>query len=119
MSTSTQPPSILDILLQIIEQALHLLQKARPILNQLRNNEQVLEALRLSQDLYAKLPESISLTMTVAVIFLSSLMVFRVGKSMIGMLVAVIQLAVVALVGFVVWKLKEPLGAWLEQAMNQ
>ncbi len=119
MSTSTQPPSILDILLQVIEQAFQLLQKVRPIVDQLRSNEQVIQALKLTQDLYAQLPESVSLAMTVAAIFLSSLMVFRVGRSFIGFLVTLIQLAVMGLVAFVAWQLRDPLIAWLDQVLNQ
>lgn len=119
MSTSTQPPSILDVLMQIIEYALQFLQKIRPIINQLRSNEQILLLLNMAQDLYSQLPESVSLAMTVAAIFFSSLMVFRVGRSLIGFLVTLIQLAFVALVAFIAWQLRDPLSAWLDQVLNQ
>jgi hypothetical protein len=112
-------PTILDILLQFLEQSLHILQQARPILQQLRNNEQVQQALKIGQDLYSQLPESVSLALTVAVIFVSSLMAFKVGRSVVGLLITLIQVAVVVLVAVVVWKLRDPLGMWLEQFLNQ
>lgn len=119
MTTSTQPPSILDILLQLTDHLLQLLQKIRPIIHQLRSNEQIIQVLQMAQELYSQLPESVSLSLTVAVIFLSSLMVFRVGRSLIGLLITLIQLAVVGVVAFVVWKLRDPLSVWLDQVLNQ
>ena len=116
MSTST---SIIDILLQFLEQSSNLIHQLRPILHQAKNKEQVLKLVNLGQDAFSRLPESVSMALTVAVIFVSSLMVFRVGKSLIGVLVAGIQLVFIVAVAFVIWKLRDPLGIWLEQVLNQ
>lgn len=78
-----------------------------------------MQLVQIAQDLYYQLPESVSLALTVSVIFLSSLMVFRVGRSLLSLLITLIQVTVVILVAAVVWKLRDPIGMWLEQVLNQ
>lgn len=118
-SSSSSTPTVFDILLQFMEQAVHFLQRVRPYIIQLKNDALVLQLLKTSQSIYSQLPESVSLALTVSLIFLSSLMVFKVGRSVIGLLVTLVQMAIVFLVVAVVWKLRDPLGVWLEQILNQ
>ena len=118
-SGNNQFQTVLDLLFQLTEQSLHLLQKVRPLIHQLSTNEQLQELLQMAKGIYGQLPESLSLALTVVVIFFSSLLVFRVGKSLISALVTLIQLAIVLLVVFIVWKLRDPLSIWLEQILNQ
>ena len=116
---TSQLQTVLDLFLQLTEQSLNLIQRTRPLIQQLRTNEQLQQFLKMANEIYTKLPESVSLALTVAVIFISSLMVFRIGKSLISALVTAIQVAIVLLVAFVVWKLRDPLSLWLEQILNQ
>ena len=118
-TSSTATPTVFDILLQFIEQAVQFLHQARPLLIQLKNNALILQLLKTGQDIYSQLPESVSLALTVSVIFLSSLMAFKVGRSAIGLIITFIQLAVIFLIVAVVWKLRDPLVVWLEQFLNQ
>jgi hypothetical protein len=115
---ASSSPTIIDILFQFIEQSSLLLNQLRPILFHIKNNSQIMSMVHLLQAQMAQLPESVSLLLTVFVIFLSSVMILRVGKSLLSVLVTVIQVLIVALVSFVVWKLREPLGAWLEQLIS-
>lgn len=117
--------TIIDILFQFIEQSSLLLNQLRPFLFQInffllqiKNNSQIMSMVHLLQAQMAQLPESVSLLLTVFVVFLSSVMILRVGKSLLSVLVTVIQVLIVALVSFGVWKLREPLGAWLEQLIS-
>ena len=116
---TSQLQTVLDLFLQLTEQSLNIIQRTRPLIQQLRTNEQLQQFLKMANEIYTKLPESVSLALTVAVIFISSLMVFRIGKSLISALVTAIQVAIVLLVAFVVWKLRDPLSLWLEQILNQ
>jgi Na+-transporting NADH:ubiquinone oxidoreductase subunit NqrD len=115
--TTSSAPTVFDILLQFIEQAVQFLLQARPYLIQLKNNPLILQLIGTVQSVYSQLPESVSLALTVSLIFISSLMVFKVGRSVIGLIVILIQLAIIFSVAVVVWKLRDPLGAWLEQIL--
>lgn len=117
MTTSSSAPTAFDILLQFIEQAVQFLLQARPHLIQLKHNPLILQLIKTIQSFYSQLPESVSLALTVSLIFLSSLLVFKVGRSVIGLIVTLIQLAIIFSVAVVVWKLRDPLGAWLEQIL--
>ena len=118
-NSNNQFQTVLDLLLQLTEHSLNLLQKTRPLIHQLRSNEQIHQFLQMANGIYSQLPESVSLALTVAVIFISSLMVFRVGKTLISAIVTLVQVAIILLVAFVVWKLRDPLSLWLEQVLNQ
>lgn len=109
---------VLDLVLQFTEQSLNLIQKTGPIIHHLRTNDQLQQLLQTVTDFYRALPESVSMALTVAVIFASSLLVFRVGRSVIGVLVIAIQVAIVMAVAYVMWILRDPLSGWLEKVLN-
>lgn len=123
-------PSFIDLLLQFLDHASNILRQvhpllhnliaqSRPLIQTLKSNPLILQYLAICQDLYGKLPESATLALTVAVMFLTTLMVFRVGRTVIGALVTFIQISILLVVGFVIWKLRDPLSAWFEHILNQ
>ena len=120
----------LDILLQFLEQAMKFLHQMYPHINiliihtrnflhSLKSNPLIVQLLALLQGIYAKLPESVTLALTVSAVFLTSLMLFRVGRTVIGFIVTLIQISILLLVGLFIWNLREPLTAWLEKALHQ
>lgn len=111
--------TIFDILLQLSEQAVQLLISIRPILVQLKHNRQILQVLSFGQSLLTKLPDTVTLSLTVLAIFLATLLIFRVGKSLVSLIITLIQITMILVIGACVWKIREPLRVWLELILNQ
>lgn len=123
---SNNPATLFDILIQFLNQANNLIHQAHPLLQTfifhlkvLKSNPQVVQLLGLLQNLHGRLPESVTLALTVSVLFLTSLIFFRVGKSIISVVVTLIQYSIILAFAFIIWKLRDPLSAWLEQVLNQ
>lgn len=116
---SSEFQTVFDFILQLTDQSLNLIQKFRPLIHQLRTNEQLQQILQLVTELSHRLPESVSLSLTVFLIFMTSLFLFRVGKSLISLIVTLIQISIVLVVVLVVWKLRDPLRVWIEGVLNE
>lgn len=118
MSEDSPFQAALDFMLHFSEQSVNLMKKAGPIIYHLRTNEEIQQFLKMVTEFYRSLPESVSMVLTVAIVFFSSLMVFRVGRSIISALVIVIQLGIIMAVAYIMWIMRDFLSAWLESVLN-
>lgn len=110
---------IVDALLQFLDLVQNLSMQLRPVLFMIRSNPALREAFIAAKSLYAQLPENVSLSLTVAVVFLSSLLLLRVGRSIISLLVFCFQVVVLLVVGFVLWRLRDSLTDFFEYILRE
>lgn len=122
MTRSTPPPTspnVMDLLLQFCEHAMQLAMHGRMVLQQLNNSNQFKRAIDFFQKTYGALPESVGVAVAIVVLFVSTIVMLRVGRTVISLLVLLVQMVLLLLVLFVVWKLREPLAQWLEGVLAQ
>jgi hypothetical protein len=110
---------VLDALLQFLDLIQNLAFQIRPILMMIRSNRALKEAFYSAKALYDQLPETVSLSLTVAVVFISSLLVLRLGRSLVSLVVFCLQVAVMLIAGFVIWRMRDSLTDFFEYLLNQ
>lgn len=113
------PPSFLEILIQLSDHLVQLVYSIRPLLLQLQNNPHIFKFIQWAQDIFGTLPESFGLAVAVSIIFFSTMLVFKMGRTLISLIVALIQFALVLFVAFIAWKLRDPLSEWIEYFLAQ
>lgn len=110
---------VVDALLQFLDLIQSVTFQIRPILMMIRSNPALKEAFYSAKALYSQLPENVSLSLTVAVVFLSSLLLLRVGRSIVSLVVFCFQLAVLLIAGLLVWRMRDSLTEFFEYLLSQ
>lgn len=108
-----------DALLQFLDAIQNVVMQVRPIIFMVRSNPALREAFYAAKSLYNQLPENVSLALTVAVVFFSSLMLMRVGRSIISFLVFCFQLTVLVVASFLVWRMRDSLVEFFEYILRE
>ncbi len=110
---------LIDALLQFLDLIQNLALQVRPILFMIRSNPAIREAFTSVKTLYSQLPENVSLSLTVAVVFFSSLLLLRVGHSIVSMIVFCFQVAMIVIAALLVWMMRDSLSEFFEYLLRQ
>lgn len=98
---------------------LHMLMlKLKPTIVYLRNIPELQEAFAYGKQAYSQLPESVSLSLTIAIVFVSSLFLLRIGRSLVSFIVFMVQIVFFVGAGYLIWKSRDMLTDWIEYLLQ-
>lgn len=107
-----------SLLAQVFLKLHTLMLKLKPTIAYLRNIPELQEAFAFAKQAYSQLPESVSLSLTVAIVFLSSLFLLRIGRSLVSFIVFCVQIVFFVGAGYFIWKSRDMLTDLIEYLLR-
>lgn len=107
-----------SLLAQVFLKLHMLMLKLNPTIAYLRNVPELQEAFAFAKQAYNQLPESVSLSLTIAIVFLSSLFLLRIGRSLVSFIVFAVQIVFFVGAGYLIWKSRDMLTEWIEYLLR-